>query len=63
MLIGRTAMQKKLLGSTKICHHLRLPSEGGESVFVVPKRNHLLLGVPSVEITACVAKNKIISGT
>ena len=59
-VIARTALQKKLLRSTRIHHHLRTPSEGGLPGFVVPKRAKMLLGVPSVEITAGVAKNKII---
>ena len=57
---ARTALQKKLLRSTRLRHHLRLPSEGGLPMFVVPKRNRMLLGVPSVEITAAVAQDKII---
>jgi len=59
-VVARTGLQKKLLRSTRIRHHLRMPSEGGLPGFVVPKRNHMLLGVPSFEITAGVAKNKII---
>ena len=60
--IARTAMQKKVVRSTRIRHHLRLPCEGGLSGLVVPKRSHLLLGVPSVEVTACVAKSKNFFG-
>lgn len=59
-LLCRTAKHKKLARSTRIKHHLRLPSEGGDQGFVVPKTGHMLLGVPSVEITAAVAKNRII---
>ena len=59
-LMCRTAKHKKLARSTRIKHHLRLPSEGGDKGFVVPKTGHMLLGVPSVEITAGVAKNRII---
>ena len=59
-LLCRTAKHKKLARSTRIKHHLRIPSEGGDKGFVVPKTGHMLLGVPSVEITAGVAKNRII---
>ena len=61
-VIARTTLQKKLVRSTRIRHHLRLPCEGGLSGLVVPKRSHLLLGVPSVEVTACVAKSKNFFG-
>ena len=59
-LLCRTAKHKKLARSCRIRHHLRLPKEGGEKGFVVPKTAHMLLGVPSIEITAGVAKDRII---
>ena len=59
-LLCRTAKQKKLARACRIKHHLRLPEEGGEAGFVVPKTAHMLLGVPSIDITAAVAKDKII---
>ena len=41
-------------------HHLRTPGEGSQKGFVLPKKGRLLLGIPSVDVTAAVAKNKII---
>ena len=58
-VLARTAAQKKRLRSMRITHHLRTPQEGKEEAFILPKKGHLLLGVPSVEITAAVAKDKI----
>ena len=46
--------------ATRVTHHLRTPSEGTEAGFVLPKRNHMLLGVPSIEIAAAVAYNRAI---
>lgn len=59
-LLCRTAKHKKLARACRITHHLRTPSEGGDKGFVVPKTNHMLLGVPSVEVTAAVARDRII---
>eukprot|EP00973_Karenia_brevis_P073575 10223221-Karenia_brevis.AAC.1 len=59
-VVARTENEKKLLRSTKIHHHLRTPSEGVEAGFVLPKKNRMLLGIPSVDITACVTKDGII---
>lgn len=53
-------VQKKLLRSTKVHQHLRTPGEGGEEGFVLPKKNRMLLGIPSVDITAGVANDRII---
>ena len=54
------ASDKKLLRATRLHHHLRTPSEGKEKPFVLPKRNHMLLGVPSVHVTAAVTGDRII---
>ena len=46
--------------ASKIHHHLRTPSEGSKPGFVLPKKGRMLLGVPSVIITAAVTKDGII---
>ena len=56
----RNEADKKLLRATRVTHHLRTPSEGTETGFVLPKRNHMLLGVPSIEVTAALAYNRVI---
>ena len=54
-LLPSAAHQKKLARSARITHHLRTPAEGKIQDFVVPKTAHMLLGVPSVLITAAVS--------
>jgi len=56
---ARTAAQKKLLRTSKVHRHLRTPNEGSEQMFVLPKAGRMLLGVPSVDITAGVANDQI----
>lgn len=56
---ARTAAQKRLLRTSKVSHHLRTPEEGSEDMFVLPKAGRMLLGVPSVDITAGVANDQI----
>jgi hypothetical protein len=56
---ARTAAQKKLLRTSKVQRHLRTPTEGSEEMFVLPKAGRMLLGVPSVDITAGVANDQI----
>ena len=52
----------KLLKRQKVFGHLRKPGEGTQPEFVRPKTQRGGIGVPSVEVTACVApaKGKII---
>ena len=57
--VPRTALEKKLLRSQKVHHHLRTPAEGCLPGFVLPKKNRLRLGVPTVEITAAVGQDRI----
>ena len=59
-VMARTLGDKKRLRATRVHHHLRTPQEGGEPGFVLPKLNRMLLGLPSVDITAAVAKDRII---
>ena len=58
-VVARTPHEKQRVRARKIHHHLRTPSEGGEPGFVLPKKDRVLLGIPSVNITAAVAKGKI----
>ena len=55
-----SAKEKKLLRATKVTHHLRTPAEGMQSGFVLPKKDHMLLGIPSIHITAAVAQDRIV---
>ena len=56
----RNAKERKLFRATKIRHHLRTPSEGQEAMFKLPKRGHMLSGIPSIEVTAAVGQDGII---
>jgi hypothetical protein len=56
----RNAKEKKLMRSSKVHHHLRTPTEGKKDMYLLPKGGRNLTGIPSVEITACVAKDRII---
>ena len=59
-VVPRTALEKKLVRSQKVHQHLRTPAEGSSPGFVLPKRNKVLLGVPSIEITAAVGQHGVI---
>ena len=59
-VVAKTSQHKRLLRASKVHHHLRTPSEGCQPGFVLPKKNHMLVGIPSVEITAAVAQGRII---
>jgi hypothetical protein len=52
--------QRKRFRQTQITGHLRKPSEGLDQGFTKPRDQHSFLGIPSVNITAAVAKDKII---
>ena len=39
---------------------MRTPAEGRQQGFVLPKKNRMLLGVPSIDVTAAVAHDQII---
>ena len=56
----QTKAQRRRMRQSKVRHHLRTASERNESTYVVPKKARLLTGIPSVEITAAVHKNRII---
>ena len=55
----RNEKDKKLLRTTKITHHLRTPAESSREEFVLPKKNHMLLGVPSIQVTAAVGQGRV----
>lgn len=55
-----TAKQRHKFAQTRITGHLRKPSEGVEKGFTKPRTEHSWLGIPSVNVTAAVAKDKII---
>ena len=52
--------QKKRLQKSRVTGHLRKASEGVDRGCTKPRLNHSFLGIPSVTITAAVAKNRII---
>ena len=56
----RNEAEHKLLRATKVTHHLRTPSEGAMPACVLPKRNRMLLGIPSIDVTAAVGQNSIL---
>ena len=59
-VLPRTELHKKLLRAQKVQHHLRTPAEGSSPGFVLPKKAKMLLGVPSIGVTAAVGRHGII---
>ena len=59
-LLPLTEEQKKKYFDSQIPGHLRLASEGTDQGFTKAKVNHMSLGIPSIDVTAAVAKNRII---
>jgi len=57
---ARLAKQKKRMRKNRVVSHLRLPSEGVNPGFVAPKKNRILTGIKAVNVTAAVAKGRII---
>ena len=55
-----TAKQRAKYNATKVTGHLRLAREGTDQGFTQPRTDHSFLGIPSVNICAAVAKDKII---
>jgi hypothetical protein len=56
-----TDEQRKRQRQAVVTHHLRTPQEGKEAAYIVPKTKHNRpSGVPSFEVTAAVAKDRII---
>jgi hypothetical protein len=57
---ARTPAQRKRLRSAGVTHHLRKAKERSQDEYIAPKQDHQLCGIPSVEITAAVADDRII---
>ena len=55
-----TPAQRKRYQRTRVTGHLRTPAEGVTRGCTKPREKHSFLGLPSVTITAAVAKDKII---
>lgn len=58
-----TPAQRKRMKQTMVTGHLRTPSEGVQQGFTKPRQAHSWLGIPSVTISAVVAKDRIIMWT
>ena len=58
--IPLTPDQRKRFRQTMITGHLRKPSEGVHRGFTKPREKHSFIGLPSVTISAAVAKDKVI---
>jgi hypothetical protein len=58
--IPRTPKQRKRFRQTMITGHLRKASEGTDRGFTKPREKHSFIGIPSVTISAVVAKDKVI---
>ena len=58
--IPRTPQQRKRFRQTMITGHLRKASEGIDRGFTKPREKHSFIGIPSVTISAVVAKDKVI---
>lgn len=56
----RNEKDVKLLRTTRITHHLRSPAEGSQKEFILPKKGHMLLGIPSIEVTAAVGRGRVL---
>lgn len=55
-----TPAQRARFRQTLIAGHLRKPSEGIDRGFTKPREKHSFVGIPSVTITAAVAKDRVI---
>ena len=55
-----TPAQRKKFKQTLVTGHLRKPSEGVKRGMTKPRQQHSWLGMPSVNITAAIAKDKVI---
>ena len=54
-----TPQQRDRFRQSMVTGHLRKPSEGLDEAFTKPRDSHSFIGVPSVNITAAVGKDKI----
>ena len=55
-----TPAQRLKFRQTQITGHLRKPSEGVDKGFTKPRDNHSFLGMPSITISAAIAKDRVI---
>ena len=55
-----TEKQRQRFRQTLVTGHLRKPSEGIDRGFTKPREKHSFIGMPSVTISAAVAKDKVI---
>ena len=55
-----TPKQREKFRQTMVTGHLRKASEGTERGFTKPRQQHAFLGIPSVCVTAAVAKDRVI---
>lgn len=59
-VMARTAAQRKRMRQARVTYHLRKPSERTEPGYFAPMKKHTFTGIPSVEVTAAVAVDRII---
>ena len=59
-LLWLTEKQRKRYKQTRITGHLRTAKEGVERGFTKPRDKHCWIGMPSVTITAAVARDKVV---
>ena len=55
-----TEQQRVRFRQTMVTGHLRKPSEGTDRHFTKPREKHSFVGLPSVTVSAAVAKDKVI---
>ena len=58
--MARTPLQRKRMRAARIVNHLRKASERNDPIYIAPKRSHSFTGIPSVEITAAAARDRIV---
>ena len=59
-VLAQTPQHKKLLRAARVHHHLRTPAAGKLDACVLPRKNRMLLGIPTIEISAAVAQDRVI---
>lgn len=55
-----TPQQRAKYNATNVSGHLRFSSEGQDQGFTRPRVDHALLGIPSINICAMLAKDRVI---
>ena len=59
-VIARTGDMKKRLRTQRVTRHLRTPEEGEMECVILHRKSRSLVGIPSVNITAAVAQDRVI---